>query len=382
MNPDAINFNRPGIKADVCGSDGLAYSFTADNGSVLTVEPVSLGGFKEKEGFLKKFRRHESVEGIDSSVETLSVIPFGIEPEIGRNMEFAANHAKVITDIQLKAGMNVSNISLDNVTVTGSIMRVGIIPVVDNLMELPPIEWNKMSADMSELYCADEPFLVCLVEMTDGQVWEIGTGDDIWRWNCGSRYHAGAEFKITASSSSVNIQREVYIKREESEMPQRGLRFKWYFAWSVTDNAPAMPEVDGFNGFDLLKLDLPNEGKVMYAEDKLLDAPCFESNSLRKRFRTQLRSIAGDPDLPEEIAIINAGPHLCLSASHLDRGKKHLLRHWDILNVMDQWLWANRQLHKVESLVRFYAVGEVVSGLPSVYGLKNVFPPEEADWTR
>ena len=56
-----------------------------------------------------------------------------------------------------------------------------------------------------------------------------------------------------------------------------------------------------------------------------------------------------------------------------------MLLHWDVLNIMDQWLWANRLLLKSGSSLRFYATGRDIQSLPSMYGMKNVFEQEDAE---
>lgn len=345
--------------------------------SVLTLRPVSLGGFSEAEAMMKKFRKHASVDGLNSSVETMAVIPFGIEPEIRRNIEFAANHAKVITDISMKGGMPVKNIALDDIKIDGKVKRVGIIPVLTGTESLPPVEWHDAGAEEQVFYHDAEPFLVCLVEMTDGRIWEVGAGDDLWRWNCARKYNAGAEFKISGDAKGIKIIRNVYVKKEESLPPQRGLRFKWYFAWSVKDDAPEA-QLGASSCLDLLDMEIPDEGKVMLDEGKFSAAPCFEANALRKRFRSMIRSLAGTTE-NAGFAMVNVEPHICLAATHLDRGKKRLLLHWDVLNIMDQWLWANRLLLKSGSSLRFYATGRDIQSLPSMYGMKNVFEQEDAE---
>ncbi|MBN2643771.1 MAG: hypothetical protein JXR78_19135 [Victivallales bacterium] len=377
MNPENISIKRPELEGVVSLERGLSFEFRS-GASVLTLRPVSLGGFSEAEAMMKKFRRHASVDGLSSSVETMAVIPFGIEPEIRRNIEFAANHAKVITDISMKGGMPVKNIALDDIKIDGEVKRVGIIPVNTGLESLPQVEWHDAGTGEQVFYHDADPFLICLVEMVDGGIWEVGAGDDLWRWNCGSKYNAGTEFKIFGDAKGIKIIRNVYVKKEESLPPQRGLRFKWYFAWSVKDNAPdAQPGSGSY--LDLMDMEMPEEGKVMLDEDKFSAAPCFEANALRKRFRSMIRSLAGGATESAGFTMVNVEPHICLAAAHLDRGKKRLLLHWDILNIMDQWLWANRLLLKSGSNLRFYATGKDIQSLPSIYGMKNVFEQEDSE---
>lgn len=392
MTKDSINFSRPGLSADISVNDGLSLQFDNRRNSIMRISTVNLGGFSEKDSRIKKFRRHHTIDGLSTSVETLATIPFGIEPEISRNIEFAANHARVITDLSMKSGMPVKHIDVDNIGISGNIRRVAVAAIPADGGSLPEIQWRECQNPEMSFYDSASPFLFCLVEMNDGFIWEIGSGDDLWRWSCAERHQADSHFSVTLEGSVLHIRRQVYIKREESAVPQRGLRFKWYFAWTHPEKQPSCPDTvtaapfaaeSAGDTFDLAKNQLPDTAMVFGNDGKAVNAPCFQAHATLKRFKSWIRSVAGNNDTRRQLRLLNTTPHICMSASHLDRANKKILPHWDIMSLMDQWLWANRHLNKFNAGISFLPGTEENAGqLPSCSGLSINISAENPAWEK
>lgn len=377
MAKEDLNFNVKEMNAVFTKNNGLTMTFNATNGSKMKVMPVKMGGFSEADGQIRKFRTHFTVDGLSNSADSETVIPFGVEPKINRDFQFAGNHGSVITDIDLKGGMAVKDISVDNVIIEGKVRRVGIVEFPERGGAIPDIRWYEAAGE-SEFYSSPEPFLVCLIELEDGFIWEVGTGNDLWRWNLGPKHNAGSSFRVAKEKYGIRIERQVYIKTGEDTIePKRGLRFKWYFAW--TEHLPeftgkkttaaafgSLPETEGGLWFDAAS-DFPESASVMVDAESVMACPCFESNVFRRRFNDWMRSAtARYPN--RELVLTGVEPHVCLSASHMERPKKGTMLHWDIMSLLDQWLWANRQLRKNGASIRFTGAGKIAE-MPSLRGM-------------
>ncbi|MDD3119296.1 MAG: hypothetical protein PHQ27_08970, partial [Victivallales bacterium] len=139
----------------------------------------------------------------------------------------------------------------------------------------------------------------------------------------------------------------------------------------------SLPEVREALNFELGGDQIPDSAAVMITPETTINAPCFESNVFRRRFNNWIRAaVARYRDT--ELTLSGTVPHLCLAAAHPGRPQKAILPHWDIISMMDQWLWANRQLRKTGAAIRFAGHGPALE-LPSVAGLSYpAFPLESA----
>ena len=370
--------------------DGIALDFSFPHGSRLRLLPIDMGGFGEGTGIVKHGRHHQRADGFSFGLETRVVVPFGIEPEIGRNLEFSGNHAVVTVDVQLKGGLPLKSLSIDPVEIVGVLRRVGIValPGDDGVIGAPV--WHEVTDAAEEsFYCSDKPFLVCLAETADGKCWEVGTGDDLWRWQSAERYQADAEFRVTRSGERLSIEREVYRKREESLTMVRCLRFQWYVAWgeAVTENVvPAgntlvlgeFPENPGTALFAWTGNVYPDSAWVKpRSETVSAGIPCALAHAVIKRFKSWIRSAAGRyRDV--ELAVVEVEPHFCCSAAHLERNRKPYLAHWDMIGLLELWRWGNRQLMHSGDGLTFTSPGDSpLHCLPSLQGLRKVPPALE-----
>ncbi len=346
---------------------------------IMNVNPVKFGSFGENSGIVKKLRRHETMDGATHSIEMLSTIPFGSEPQVARNIQFAQNHAKIITDIEIKSSLPVKKLYVDNFTLTGKITEIAVVSGKD--LSVANILWQKIAdLDFSEtennkfsIYNSEKPFLILLVKNSSGDIFEVGTGDDLWRWQTAlSHKHIGSEFSITVDSKcNVNVERLVLDLTcdAEAKLESRNWRFKWYFAWQNGDQKTESKEelAELLNKAQLLttakgkKPDVITDNLIFkFTEESLIDAaflvdeakktlnaPCFEAPVTLKALRKWLRSTITAADKSVKvITLICEDNALCYNASHLDRGNMEKVVHLDITSKMDFWIWANKQCLK------------------------------------
>jgi|GEM_PF-1053800 len=367
---------------------------TADNGSELRILPLDFGsGMAESNGMVRDRRRHDWADGFSFSLETRTTIPFGVEPEIRRTVEFAGNHAAVTVDLQLKAGLPIKSLSLDPVVITGPFTRIGVVGYPGDEGRIGKIKWKSPTEEREEvLYRSPRPFLCCVAETEAGQRWEVGTGDDLWRWQCAGRYRAEAEFRVIRKGNELRIEREVYRRKDENTtMPERNLRFQWYVAWDGGRTPPprksgALPMTtvpmgefpSASSGLKHVQFAWtgsfwPENACFMPQPGSVGDAPCAVAHPVVKRYknwiRTATRQYSG-----QTLKLDGVSAPYCCAAGHLERNQRPELAHGSMMALFDLWNWGNRQLVKNGNAVVFLAADETAfRTLPSLNGLMR--PP-------
>ncbi len=371
---------------------------------IMNVNPVKFGSFGENAGIVKKLRHHKTMDEATHSIEMLSTIPFGSEPKVSRNIQFAQNHAKVVTDIEIKSSLPVKKLHVDNFTLTGKITEIAVISGENlNVANAP---WQKIAdLDFSEtennkfkIYNSEKPFLILLVKNSSGDVFEVGTGDDLWRWQTAlSHKHIGSEFSITVDNKcNVNVERLVLDLScdAEAKLDSRNWRFKWYFAWQsgnknteskediteLLNNAQVLTTAKGQKSdavtdnliFKFTEESLIDAAFLVDEAKKTLNAPCFEAPATLKVLKKWLRStIVNANESVKTITLICENNALCYNKSHLDRGNMEKAVHLDVTSKMDFWIWANKQCLKCGlklELKTLNSAGELID-LPSLNDL-------------
>ncbi|UDQ98115.1 hypothetical protein AAEX28_14170 [Lentisphaerota bacterium WC36G] len=355
----------------------LKFTFLKDNKKSIQmmISPVRLGAFGENAGIVKKLRSHESMDGLTHSIEMLNIIPFGPEPKVGRNINFAKNHAKVVTDVELKSSLPVKKVHVDNLLLSGDIVEFAV--VTEENYAANNYKWQKIRdiSDDGVIFKDDKPFLIFIVKNSNNDTFEVGTGDDLWRWKTACDLeHISSEFKITSDANgSIKIERLVLDLSVNSEatLESRNWRFKWYFAWQEAENSQTKDneysqllrdalvlnskanssEIKNFDGFEIsfkFTADSIDNAAFCSAEnDKKTKTVCFEAPATIKFLRKWLRSVIANVNKNvESINLIIEGSQLCYNASHLSRGVMDKLEHLDVNSKMDFWLWANKQCAK------------------------------------
>jgi len=381
-----------GVTCEYRQGRGVELIITGSEEETMRVLPLDLGGgLSEANGIVNDCRRHSREDGFSFSFESTTIIPFGVEPEIKREIEFAGNHAAVTVDLQLKGGLAVKSLQLDPVIISGPFERIGIISYPDESGVIGKIKWRSPSEGTEEcLYRSARPFLCCVAETKSGQRWEIGCGDDLWRWQCAGKYQADSEFRIIRRDNELRIEREVYRHRDENTIaPERNLRFRWYFAWdsgkrplrrkaapaTVVELSDALPETKALKttGFTWNGT-LHPKAVYMPTPETSGNAVCALAHPVVKRYKNWVRSAAAKY-VSASVRITEVSAHFCSCAGHLERNNKPQLSHWDMMAVFELWNWGNRQLMKKDNQLVFLPEADSpFRVLPSIGGLAQ--PPE------
>jgi hypothetical protein len=365
---------------------GQKMVFSCAGRELLSLFGMAFGIIEETSGYCVKCRQHESIDLLNKSAEIVNVIPFGSEPQIVRQFEFAGNHAKITTDFELKVPMDAGSFEIDNFLAKGSWAKVGILKIDKPLSDTSDIEWHTVAKDSSWTLTVEDIPLIVLFEGNDGTKLEIGTGDDLWRWRQTETFPgttASIVFEKTNGGISV---RRVFAKwNETGTIAPRKYRFTWYFAWETPDkkyftcNGDKLAEFSFFEknkissaGNKCFKFpdgNLPELFAARFA-DNPTGVPCFHSSPVSGLFRDWVRSAAAIKD-GRPLVLGNLKVSLCDAASHLERPQKQKLLHWNMIRVFDFYLWANKQLKYSNSsfFILPDASGKIYSILPSVRGL-------------
>lgn len=356
--------------AELCSDADMPFKFEYRGREILHLKPVSSGVIAEGTGIVRKSRIHERVDELSCTFEYENLIPFGTEPLIKRNFEFAANHVKVTFDFDLRRPIALQQIEVDPLFLPGKWKSFCIISELSPGQGIPEIEWQDIADGAQTLYKSSKPFLLCLVEDFDGRILEIGTGDDLWRWCAAEKLeNAHGDYAITATDAGITINRIPLAFNEKTECGKRNWRFKWYFAWShigyknpvLSRKAVKLSALDGDQ--------VPDSALIAVDENKVLPGSlCFQAPAAERRLKKILRSAAGKA--VGEFIFPGIEPYVCCSAAHLDRGNKKSLLHWDMMSILDFYLWGNQQLDLSGSSLTIRAdKTSPAMSLPSISGI-------------
>lgn len=362
-------------------NDNSVMRFSLGDTTLLEIIPISFGVISESSGIIKKIRKHASIDNLAVSMETELKLPFGTEPTISRFYEFAFNHCKVTTDIDIRKGVSAKKLSIDSLFLPGDWKRAALLNASEN--GALDIEWTNLE-DGKVFFEADKTFLSVVFENTDGLLFELGTGNDLWRWNSASASGLKSSFKITKTSQGVSVDRDVFMWEAETPVPPRNWRFHWYFSWlekadiaEIKKPAKTLPFTDKdiipakgkMAAYDFSTVSLSDASKVRY-NGILTDAQCVHDNASQNYLKKTIRS-AIQQNNKHKIYFCNIEPHVCDAPSHLERPGKEALLHWDIISIMDYLLWANRQLAKGKSQLFLIPSNEKLLALPSIFGIAH-----------
>ena len=318
----------------ITGNDFLARLVTAGEHSFeleiqgkirLAFGRVTLGGFSESNALPSKMRLHESLDGLSCSFEAENVIPFGCEYQVKRQMDILASNIGTMTD-DLSAVNHgvVGNVALEDVIFPGPWAALEYLPYGETAfrtVELP--------VDSAEIYSGDETVVMLRLTGTDGVQVEYACGSDLWRHRAGKRTAgASGHFEISGSNEEIILKRAVVTFAEDAVIEKRPWRFKSVFSWSTSAPAEAAPTVD------IQMLPISANGMQSPAGDAL----CLCSSPARKVLKDLVRKADSD------IILGNVKSAICFNPAHQDRPGKGDLEHLDIGDLVDFYLWANRQL--------------------------------------
>ena len=323
-------------RAEFSLAEEILMKFYLGDRLMANLEPVQINAQFEAQCLPKKTRIHQKIDGLSLKYDVSNLIPFGSEPEISRNFYFTDGFARVIQDINPGRHAAVEKLNLGRISLPGPWSRIAVVKIPGAGKNLSELQWMELDGKTDRvLFDKSFPFLSVILEAPDGKRFELGCGDDLWRWGIsGDLADCSSEFKISTSGDSVEIERKPILfdteNKETAEIEKRTWRFKWYFAWSDT---PALEM-------------LPDREKVILDmadfTEKGAKHSCVHSIFTRKKLRQTLRGIIAN-HTDTDIILTNAEAHICSQKSHLDNSTKKNFLHWDAWDLMELFTWANHK---------------------------------------
>jgi len=303
---------------------------------MLNLEPVQINKQSEVQCLPKKARVHQKIDGLSLSYNISNLIPFGSEPKIDRDFHFTDGFARIIQDINPGKHAAAEKLSIGNMSLPGPWSKIAVITIPGAGKSFPQLEWVELDGEADKvLFDESYPFLAVILEAPDGKRFEVGCGDDLWRWGIASDLDGcSGSFSVCANKDSVEIVRTPIFfdteRKDAVEVERRTWRFKWYFAWS---EAPALKM---YSDRDQITLDMAD-----FVEENAKHS-CMHSVFSRKKLRHTLRGIFANNE-NADITLTNAEAHICNQERHLDRSTKKNFLHWDAWDFMELFVWANRK---------------------------------------
>ncbi|MBU8901769.1 MAG: hypothetical protein KOO69_03430 [Victivallales bacterium] len=328
--------NTNAWRADFSLAEETLMRFYLGDRLMLNLEPVQINKQTEAQCLPKKARLHKKIDGLSISYNVSNLIPFGSEPKIEREFEFTDGFARVIQDINPGKRVAAEKLNIGNMSLPGPWSKIAVVRVPGAGKSFPELEWIELDAKAEKvLFNESYPFLAVILEAPDGKRFEIGCGDDLWRWGIASDLpDCSAEFKISGNEDSIEIVRIPLLFDTESkdagEVERRTWRFKWYFAWS---DAPALEMSSEREQITLDMADFIEEGEKH---------SCMHSMFSRKQVRQALRGIIANKE-NADIILTNTEAYICNKKNHLDRSTKKNFLHWDAWDLMELFIWAKRK---------------------------------------
>lgn len=330
---DGRNWNAEFYKDN--NSDGL-FLLELDNAKIL-VCPVAVGDFSEGSGIRVKQQAHYRIDGLSQDCRMKTVIPFGVEPEVRRNVLFADGEMRVLLDVAINSKAEFGRITLEPLVVEGDWQKVAVAPCPEPGMPFPEPEWQDISQD-TIIYQDENPFLFCRLKDKAGHVIEIGNGDDLWRIGGASGLEGvTGQFSICVENGKIVISRIPYIFPPDYPCGNRSWRFKWYVCWAARER--------DHGGWEELKVDTAKLPDNIYAQDRdgkrCNGMICWYAAAWRKAFKKAVRSAASRK---AKVFFHVGDPVFCGDPAHMERSRKAYMPHWDMMIRRELFLWARQQM--------------------------------------
>lgn len=301
------------------------YSMSCRQRVYAMIGGVQISGFPEIKALVTKWRAHCAEDGRSGYMESTANIPVDREITVSRRINIFNGAAVVTTDIN---GGVIDSLELEPIFLPGKWLSAEI--------------YNGSGFDAFKLNStikAALPVAAVTFCAEDGRKFEIGAGDDIWRYytpqNHGSR---PPELTITPQNDGIMITRKIIDLPESVEnFPARPWRFSWYFAWN--SDAPYQ-DYSGFDCVAIPDLDIPENARTLNANMARCGCPpCLLAAATRKTVRKIIRSAENN------LALTQAQANFCSDAAHLERPRKRLLDHWDLTELFDLHVWGTKQMN-------------------------------------
>ena len=237
--------NTPAWRAEFSLAEETLMRFYLGDRLMLDLKPAQINKQSESQCLPKKARIHRKIDGLSLSYNVSNLIPFGSEPKIDRDFDFTDGFARVIQDINPGKHAAAEKLTIDGMSLPGPWSRIAVITAPGAGESFPQLEWIELDGKTDKvLFDESYPFLAVILEAPDGKHFEVGCGDDLWRWGiAGDLADCSAKFSVCANKDSIEIVRTPILfnteSKDASEIERRTWRFTWYFAWSEAPGAPS-----------------------------------------------------------------------------------------------------------------------------------------------
>lgn len=319
-------------------------------------------------------------------------LPFGEPIQVGQTCRYAANHVRITFDLNWpRATVVRRHLGVGGLFLPGVWKRYYLIPACAHLAEGARPGWHPVPAEPAGSGMAGHwhrPPLALVFEREDGLRLEVGTGNDVWRWeHCFGCGPETGNYKIMQEADGLRLLREPLMTCEEFTPEKRQYRLTWHLAWQTPGNLPSLPtepaldlataspaEVRARTGgcfrLDPARLALAHsclrqETPEAYLRNDPPGHPCWVSNGTQKAARKLIRSLANLPE-PGTLVVGPLVPAPCWVPGHCDRKGPRALPHWDLGALLDFAVWTRQQLGPAWTILPDSPLAAV---LPSVAGL-------------
>ncbi len=346
---------------------------------------TSIDGVHESASCVFKFKKHDFDNVPGGSVEKASVLPFGVEPVLERRCEYYGNRMKFVSEAEFRGPHSLGSLCVDSVEIGGDWQASAVLP--GHKSNIPHLKGLDLPPGASLNFENGIP-PAWLFKAGDGTVLELGSGDDLWRWNAAERMNAHSLFQLRRSSSGYAIDRKVILFDQKTEIQPRKFKFTWYLAWHLPGSEyfshdPSAKAADIVLGItagaseggvvaDLRSPEWPAQSHSVLNGVVNPEGVCFHSDIVWNVLRRFVRKASPPPGRDcGKITVRGAEPFLCDNASHCDRPERIRLLHWNVTALMDFKLWAERQLSHsgVHMMLVPSMKHEISSAIPSIKGL-------------
>lgn len=292
--------------------------------------------------------------------------PFGAEIGLIHTFRYGASFVRTTTDLTLPGGATVGDhVQVGSLTLgTGWTRYAVVAPNADGTAARGP--WQSLAPD-GDGVCARWPQPPLAVVLTDGagMELELGTGQDLWRWQAGL-LEAGnrGETLLQVTDDATELVRVVSVVGDEAQPRARKYRFSFYLAWrsgNRRDDCDGPWGVAEWRpGGDLEPMSvakladagvgvvvdlntMPSPTGLRREWGKATPAPlCLAANAVSSRLKRAVRQLRAltPPDLPVRFAGLRPGA--CRRGSHVQRNGDR--SHWDMAALLEFSLWARQTL--------------------------------------
>lgn len=327
----------PGFTGTVRPDGDRVFELRAGTRSLLRLGRVRCGGFAETGALVRKLRCHESLGSQSASIDMESIVPFGCEYRIERELEMASGIALWTVDVSAVSRGIVSAVELEPVVFPGPWAKLEYLVYGES-------EFRTASPGEEHTEFLRGRELIVSVRLTapDGARVEFNAGGDLWRHRAAMRLpEVAGEYALAGSAGEIVLTRNVFAFPVEAVIEKRPWRFRNSFAWSLPGDVSAGPDSDAEaeeTVLDYAAAELPESGRRIECGGRGTAFPCLTSAAARRIFRDFVRRAGSN------VRVTGLVPGICGAAAHLERPGRKELEHLDLDDCIAFYLWGNRRL--------------------------------------